>query len=156
MLFVRFLLSASEAEFNLGNSIEALGRPGPGAIELWPRAFWQSLDAQPVLQVSMAVMLLRESRPIARDSQGVFTDSAKYLERHAAIQPNRTGRLGSTGCIRRQKQCAGPAQKSPCPEYLNMSPCDGGIAAGNAGLARRPRDAGVDRPVTLWRASLVA
>ena len=68
----------TEAQFNLGNSLEALGRPYE-SIELWREVLGQ-LDAQPVLQVPMVVMLLNNLGRLLEILKQYF-DAEKYLER---------------------------------------------------------------------------
>jgi predicted O-linked N-acetylglucosamine transferase (SPINDLY family) len=100
----------TEAQFNLGNALEALGRPAE-AIALWSSAL-QRLDAQPVLQVAMAVMLLNNlGRLLEIHKQ--YHDAEKYLERSLAIQPTQPDVLQHWIHLR-QKQCTWPAE-APLP-----------------------------------------
>lgn len=99
-----------EADFNLGNSLEALGRPAE-AIALW-RKVLEKLDAQPVLQVSMAVMLLNNLGRLLEIHKEYF-DAEKYLERSLAIQPAQPDVLQHWVHLR-QKQCSWPAE-APLP-----------------------------------------
>ena len=99
-----------EAEFNLGNSLEALGRPAE-AIALWQKVL-AKLDTQPVLQVSMAVMLLNNLGRLL-EIHKEYHDAEKYLERSLAIQPAQPDVLQHWVHLR-QKQCTWPAE-APLP-----------------------------------------
>ena len=99
-----------EAQFNLGNSLEALGRSAE-AIALWRKVLAQ-LDAQPVLQVSMAVMLLNNLGRLLEIHKEYY-DAEKFLERSLAIQPLQPDVLQHWIHLR-QKQCTWPAE-APLP-----------------------------------------
>ena len=100
----------TEAQFNLGNSLEALGRPYE-SVELW-REVLGRLDAQPVLQVPMVVMLLNNLGRLLEILKQYF-DAEKYLERSLAIQPAQPDVLQHWIHLR-QKQCTWPAE-APLP-----------------------------------------
>ena len=100
----------TEAQFNLGNTLEAQGRTAE-AIALWRRAL-ERLNAQPVLQVNMAVMLLNNLGRLLEILKQ-FKDAEEYLERSLAIQPGQPDVLQHWIHLR-QKQCTWPAE-APLP-----------------------------------------
>ena len=99
-----------EAQFNLGNCLEAQGRPAE-AIAAWRTALAQ-LDAQPVMQISLVVMVLNGLGRLL-EIQKQFHDATAYLERSLAIQPGQPDVLQHWVHLR-QKQCQWPAE-SPLP-----------------------------------------
>ena len=100
----------TEAQFNLGNTLEAQGR-APEAIALWRTAL-ERLDTQPVLQVNMAVMLLNNLGRLLEILKQ-YHDAEKYMERSLAIQPGQPDVLQHWIHLR-QKQCTWPAE-APLP-----------------------------------------
>jgi len=99
-----------EARFNLGNCLEAQGRPAE-AIAAWRTALAQ-LDAQPVQQVALIVMVLNALGRLL-EIQKQFRDATAYLERSLAVQPGQPDVLQHWVHLR-QKQCQWPAE-SPLP-----------------------------------------
>ena len=99
-----------EARFNLGNSLEAQGRPLE-AITTWRNAL-ASLEAEPILQVSFAVMVLNALGRLL-EIQKQYLDAETYLERSLAIQPGQPDVLQHWVHLR-QKQCKWPAE-APLP-----------------------------------------
>ena len=97
-----------EAQFNLGNSLEAQGRPVE-AIALWRRAL-AILEAQPILQVSLAVMVLNALGRLL-EIQKQYRDAETYLTRSLEIQPGQPDVLQHWVHLR-QKQCTWPAEAS--------------------------------------------
>ena len=95
-----------EAQFNLGNTLEAQGRPNE-TIALW-RAALERLEAQPVLQGPMAVMLLNNlGRLLEIHKQ--YLPAEQYLQRSLSIQPGQPDVLQHWIHLR-QKQCKWPAE----------------------------------------------
>ena len=99
-----------EAQFNLGNCLEAQGRPAE-AIAAWRNALVR-LDAEPVMQVALIVMVLNGLGRLL-EIQKQFRDATAYLERSLAIQPAQPDVLQHWVHLR-QKQCSWPAE-SPLP-----------------------------------------
>ena len=99
-----------EARFNLGNSLESQGRPLE-AITTW-RSALAILDAQPILQVSLAVMVLNALGRLL-EIQKQYLDAEAYLERSLEIQPGQPDVLQHWVHLR-QKQCKWPAE-APLP-----------------------------------------
>ena len=97
-----------EAQFNLGNSLEAQGR-ATEAISAW-RSALERLDAQPVLQSAIAVMVLNGLGRLLEIHKH-YRDAETYLERSLAIQPGQPDVLQHWVHLR-QKQCTWPAEAS--------------------------------------------
>jgi predicted O-linked N-acetylglucosamine transferase (SPINDLY family) len=97
-----------EAQFNLGNTLEAQGRVNE-TIALWRTAL-ERLDAQSITSVSMTVMLLNNLGRLLEILKQYY-DAEKYLERSLAIQPGQPDVLQHWVHLR-QKQCTWPAEES--------------------------------------------
>jgi len=97
-----------EAQFNLGNTLEAQGRSNE-TVALW-RSALERLEAQPITSVSMTVMLLNNLGRLLEILKQYY-DAEKYLERSLAIQPGQPDVLQHWVHLR-QKQCTWPAEES--------------------------------------------
>jgi predicted O-linked N-acetylglucosamine transferase (SPINDLY family) len=99
-----------EAQFNLGNSLEAQGRSGE-TIALW-RSALEKLEALPVLQVSLAIMLLNGLGRLL-EVQRAYLDAERFLARSLELKPGQPDVLQHWVHLR-QKQCRWPAE-APLP-----------------------------------------
>jgi predicted O-linked N-acetylglucosamine transferase (SPINDLY family) len=95
-----------EAQFNLGNSLEAQGRPAE-TIALW-RSTLEKLDARPVPQLSLAVMVLNGLGRLL-EVQKDYLDAESFLARSLEIKPGQPDVLQHWIHLR-QKQCSWPAE----------------------------------------------
>jgi len=95
-----------EAQFNLGNSLEAQGRSAE-TIALW-RSALEKLEALPVLNASLAVMLLNGLGRLL-EVQREYLDAERFLARSLAIRPAQPDVLQHWVHLR-QKQCTWPAE----------------------------------------------